>query len=124
MSLLPASLRVSLSIQSIFAQLKQAYLKGYGFIFHNPVTLVPSRTPETLIINSDNIFSKQINVAVSSEFHFNFEHNVLFFSLILSLPKITRCVKNNVQMAGIRKHVLILETANEEIFINSSISAL
>lgn len=65
MSLLPsckpvrcpwAQHRVSLSIQSIFAQLKQAYLKGQGFIFHSLIlTLAPNTTPETLIINADNI---------------------------------------------------------------------
>ena len=42
---------------------------------------------------------------------FHFKYNVLFFSLILSLCKITRYVKKKkkIQVAGIRKHVLILQ---------------
>jgi len=99
----------SFSIQSIFAQLKQPYLRGHGFVFHNLVTLASSRTPETLIINAD-IFFPNKEIWLFTEFHFNFKYNVLFFSLILSLCKITRYVKKKkIQVAGIRKHVLILQ---------------
>ena len=52
----------------------------------------------------------QRNLAMFPEFHLNFKYNVLFFSLILSLCKITRYVKKKkIQVAGIRKHVLILQ---------------
>lgn len=49
---------------------------------------------------------------------------MLFLSSTLHLSKIIRCIKN-IQVAGVRKHVLMVEEiANEEICMRSYINAV